>query len=194
MFVGCGAVIPLTSNINDFVMLTLKSNRNDSVSYEIVSYITDGKTIVMNQTGTGRMGTLTIYQGSTLKKMLDEYMYARFSKISDDGVVKIIITLKDFTVQDYNTESKGTQVLKALFAPAYAAVREPRIVSAKITATLNIIRDNTEETKNFIASSEENYIGQFTSENSNRAIATCINSANNKLLMQMNKFFEELGM
>jgi hypothetical protein len=191
--IGCTTVIPVTSNINDFVMMGLKTNKQDSVVFEVVSNIQDGEITVAGKDGEGTTGKVTVTEGSVLQRMVNEYMTAKFTKMSVDGDVKVKITLKDFNLQDYNTQSTGMQVLSA-FAGGAAAVRQPRIITAKITAVLEITRGDQEETKNLIASAEENYVGQFTSEVSNKAVADCINSANNKILMQMNAFFEEIGM
>jgi len=193
ILVGCTTTIPVSSNINDFVMMGLRTNRQDNVSVEIISNIQDGEIIVMNQAGTGQTGKVIIHQGTVLRKMVDDYMVAKFSRISDSGDVQITVTLRDFSVQDYNTESGGMQVLRGL-AGGSTAAREPRMVSARITATIDIVGAEINETRNFVASSEENYIGQFTSENGNRAFANVVNGANNRLLMQMGAFFEEIGM
>jgi hypothetical protein len=192
-FIGCTTVIPVTSNINDFVMMGLKTNKQDSVVFEISSNIYDGEITVAGKDGEGTTGKVTVTEGSVLQRMVNEYMTAKFTKMSENGDVKVKIILKDFSLQDYNTQSTGMQVLSA-FAGGSAAVRQPRIVTAKIIAVLEINREGQEETKNLISSAEENYVGQFTSEVSNKAVADCINSANNKILMQMNAFFEEIGM
>jgi hypothetical protein len=192
-FIGCTTVIPVTSNINDFVMMGLKTNKQDVVAFEVVSNIQDGEITVAGKDGVGTTGKVTVTEGSVLQRMVNEYMTAKFTKMADSGDVKVKITLKDFSLQDYNTQSTGMQVLGAL-AGGSASYRQPRIVTAKISAVLEINRGGNEETKNLIASAEENYVGQFTSEVSNKAVADCINSANNKILMQMNAFFEEIGM
>jgi hypothetical protein len=190
---GCTTVIPVTSNINDFVMMGLKTNKQDSVVFEVTSNIHDGEITVAGKDGVGTTGKVTVTEGSVLQRMVNEYMTAKFTKMSESGDAKVKITLKDFSLQDYNTQSTGMQVLGAL-AGGSASYRQPRIVTARITAVLEINRGGQEETKNLIASAEENYVGQFTSEVSNKAVADCINSANNKILMQMNAFFEEIGM
>lgn len=192
-FIGCTTVIPVTSNINDFVMMGLKTNKQDVVAFEIVANIQDGEITVAGKDGVGTTGKVTVTEGSVLQRMVNEYMTAKFTKMADSGDVKVKITLKDFSLQDYNTQSTGMQVLGSL-AGGSASYRQPRIVTAKISAVLEINRGGNEETKNLITSAEENYVGQFASEVSNKAVADCINSANNKILMQMNAFFEEIGM
>ena len=108
-------------------------------------------------------------------------------------MIIIISYIEIFTVSDYNTESGGMQVLRAA-AGGSASAREPRMVSVRITASIEIVGENIDEVKNFVSSSEEAYIGQFTSEVANKAFATTVNNANNRLLMQMGAFFEEIGL
>jgi len=186
---GCVTTIPVSSSINDFVMMGIRSNRQETVMLEIVSNIQDGQIAVMNQDETRETGKVVIHQGTVLRRMVNDYMSVKFSRLDNSGETKITVTLREFTVRDWSTESTGMQVLRALAENP----RDPRMVSARITATINIVRSNgTEETRNFISSTEEHYIGQFTSEVGNRAFATAVNNANNRLLMQMNAFFEEI--
>ena len=190
LLIGCTTTIPVTSNINDFVMMGLKTNRSNSVSLEIISSIIDGEIVVSGKDGEGTTGKVIVNEGSAITKMLNEYMSAKFTKLSDKGDVQIKISLLEFSLQDYNTQGTGLKILGSITG----SVREPRIVTAKIKAVLDITRNGKVETKNLIASSEENYIGEFTSEVSNRAVAHSINSANNKILMQINSYFEEIGL
>jgi len=192
LFIGCATNIPISSSINDFVMMGLRTNRQDSVTLEIISNIHDGETEVMNRDGTGRTGRVLTDQGTILKRMVNDYMTAKFYRLSESGDIKITIRLNEFTVQDYSVETAGMAVLRTLLVGA--RTRHPRMVSVRITASIDIAGENIEETRNFISSSEEHYTGQFATAVGNRAFATAVNDANNRLLMQMGAFFDEIGL
>jgi hypothetical protein len=184
---ACATNIPVKSSMNDFVLMGLKTNRQDTISYEITSNINDGTTTVLKEEGSGSTGSVVINEGIALKKMIADYMFARFSKISDNSDINIKIALQDFIVRDWSTESSGMTALRFVAGSA----RDSRTVSARIVAVIDVIQKGKTETKTLIATAEENYIGQFTSENGNKAFSDCVNSANNKLLMQLNSFFED---
>lgn len=184
---ACATNIPVKSSMNDFVLMGLKTNRQVTVSYEVFSNIQDGKITVLREEGAGATGSVIINESAALKRMIDDYMFARFSKISDNSDIKIVITLQSFIVRDWSTESTGMVVLRAVVgSSAYS-----RMVSARIVAAIDVTQRGATETKTIIANSEETYIGEFTSPNGNKAFSDCVNSANNKLLMQLNAFFED---
>ena len=191
LLAGCVTTIPVSSSISDFVMMGIRTNSQNVVNLEIISNIQDGEIAVMNENETGQTGRVILHQGAVLTRMINDYMAAKFSRMSDLGDTQITITLHDFIVRDWTTDGAGMQALRALSENP----RSPRMVSARVTARIEIVfADGTEEARNFISNTEEHYIGQFTSEIGNRAFATAVNNANNRLLMQMNAFFEEIGL
>jgi hypothetical protein len=187
---SCATNIPVTSNINDFVMMGIKTNREDAVSLKIISNIHDGAYPVLKQDGTESGTTINIPESSVLSRMVNEYAATKFSKFSDDGTSTITVTLKEFSLQNYTTESTGMQVLRA-FAGTNAGAGY--IIGSRIFVTVDVERNGESETKNISATTEENYEGGSMSSSVQKYAADCINSTNNKVLMQMNAFFEELG-
>jgi hypothetical protein len=41
VLIGCASTIPMSANLNDFVMLGIKTNNGVTVSYEFYSQVTD---------------------------------------------------------------------------------------------------------------------------------------------------------
>jgi hypothetical protein len=80
------------------------------------------------------------------------------------------------------------QVLRA-FAGSTAG--QPFIISAKISVVVEINRNGVVETKNIVSTSEQNFINGGGAIYTQEA-ANCVNSANNKVLMLLNSYFEEL--
>jgi hypothetical protein len=187
-FIGCATSIPVTSNINDFVMMGIKTNKTETVSLQIVSNIHDGEYVVLNQEGNDSGRKVSFMESSTLQRMINEYMTSKFAELSSTGTTTIKITLNDFSYSAYTTEGAGMQALRA-FAGTPAG--QPFIISAKISATVEIDRNGVVETKNIISTAEQNFINGGGAVYSQEA-ANCVNSVNNKVLMLLNSYFEEL--
>jgi hypothetical protein len=106
---GCASTIPMSSNINDFVMLGIRTNNNATVAYQYSSQVIDGKTKFYSKDKEKIDGSRTaavITEGSTLNRMLNNYMESKFTKISPDGNITIRIDLQDFWLESY-TENLG---------------------------------------------------------------------------------------
>jgi hypothetical protein len=186
--VGCATSIPVTSNINDFVVMGIKTNKNETVSLQIVSNIHDGEYVVLNQKGEDSGGKVSFTESTTLQTMIRNYMSSKFTTLSETGTTIITITLKDFSYSYYTTESGGMQVLRGL---AGTTAGMPCIVSAKVSVTVDINRNGKEEMKNIIAAAEQTFV-TGTAQVYQKEAADCVNSANNKVLMMLNSYFEEL--
>ena len=187
LFVSCATSIPVSSNINDFVMMGIKTNRNEPVSLQLVSNIHDGEYVVLNKDGKDSGAKVSFIESSTLQHMIREYMTSKFSDLSEEGTTAIIITLQDFSYSFYTTEGTGMQVLRGL---AGSTSGMPCIVSARISLSVEVNRNGTVETKNIISTAEQSFItGTAVYQ---KEAADCVNSANNKALMLLNSYFEEL--
>jgi hypothetical protein len=191
LLTGCTATIPLALNINDFVSMATKANRKDTVSLEVISHIRDGETTVFRHDGVSRTGTVRVAAGWTLARMVNEYIHTKFVNVSESGNTRIVVTLQSFVARDYNIERAGYTVLRLAFGDSSM---ESRMVSIRVIAAVDVIQGGRTETKNLVATSESNYFGSFTSTEGNRAFSNCVNNVNNRILMQLNAFLEELGM
>jgi hypothetical protein len=188
LFIGCASTPPLTSNINDFVMMGIKTNKKDSVSLRLVSNISDGEYPVLKQTGEPSSSKVKFMESTVLQKMIRDYMEAKFTNLSEAGAIVITVAINDFLFTSYTTEGAGMQTLRVLAGD----VRDmPMVVSAKVTGTVEVTRNGKTETKNIIATAEDNYI-TGRSSNSGTEWADCVGSANNKVLMLLNAYFEEI--
>ena len=86
LFVGCATNLPMTSTLNDFVMMGTKTNSTDKVSFTYNTNITDGLIKPYERDKTKELSGHPGFnhtQSSTLNRMLNEYMGNKFSKLSD---------------------------------------------------------------------------------------------------------------
>jgi hypothetical protein len=185
---SCTTAMPVTSNINDFVMMGIKTSKNEAVSLRLVSNIHDGEYPVLKQNGEDSGGKVNIAESTALQNMLKNYMSSKFANLTESGTTLVAITIKDFSYSYYTTESTGMQVLRGL---AGTTAGMPCVVSAKISVTVDINRDGVEDTKNIISTAEQTFV-TGTAQVYQKEASDCINSANNKVLMMLNSYFEEL--
>ena len=190
LMIGCRATIHVSSSISDLAMLQLRINRDVSVRLEVVSNIQDGETIIMNEAGTARTRIVMMNQGTVLRRMVYDYMSAKFSRLYETGELRITVRLNEFTIRDFPTESTGTQVLRALGG---TTAGQSRMVSVRQTASIEVVGIDINEFRNFSSTSEEHYTGELSSPVANRTLQRAANEVNNRLLMQMGAFFNEIG-
>lgn len=117
IFSGCASNLPMTSSLNDFVMMGTKVNSTENVSFQFESNIADGLIKPLDKDKvkevSGHPG-FNHTESATLGRMLNEYMGNKFANLSPNGKTVIKSTLKDFWIEQYSTDSGGKQVLAAL--------------------------------------------------------------------------------
>ena len=195
---SCAASIPVTSNINDFVMLGVKTNTNEKVDFTYTSKVQNGKIKAYTKdmaeevSGPGYEHT----EASSMEKMVSEFMNNKFPNITENGTIKIQITFEDFHIEQFTEESTGKQVVTALFGG-----KSDMILVAKVKVKVFITRNGKEEAKIITGSSEDRYTSVTTRDGTydkNDSIeivhAKNINNANNKVLMLLNAYFQELAL
>lgn len=202
--VGCGAsTITLTSNINDFVMMGIKTNSAEKVNVQVSSKVLDGTVKPYERDKTAHVSSHPGYllkEGSTFKRMVSEYLGNKFPSNSPTGSTVIKISLDDFWLEMYTEASGGSQFATAMFGG-----ETEYILSAKIKSSVTITRNGQQHEKIITATGEEKYIrgvgtGTKTSniyqgsDSPEAVYARAINSANNKVLMMLNVYFQELGL
>jgi len=200
---SCSTNLPMTSSLNDFVMMGTKMNSTDEVSFQYESNIADGLikpfTRDKEKEATGHAG-FNHTQSSTLGRMINEYMGNKFSNISPSGATIVRATLKDFWIEQYSTDSGASQALAA-----FAGGEINMITVAKVKVLISVTKNGEELTKIISITSEDTFvsgIGTGTSTSNTyrgqnsiqHTHATNINKANNKVIMLMNSYFEEIGL
>jgi|APSaa5957512493_1039668.scaffolds.fasta_scaffold98406_1 hypothetical protein len=200
---GCATNLPMTSSLNDFVMMGTKVNSSENISFQYTSNITDGLLKPFEQDKakevSGHPG-FNHTQSATLGRMLNEFLENKFSKISPNGSTTITAVLKDFWIEQYSTDSGGKVALAVLVG---GEINMMCIAKVKILLTIN--RNGEELTKIISVSSEDTYVSGIGTGTSTSNIyrgknslehthAKNINKANNKVIMMMNSYFEELGL
>jgi len=199
MIVGCVSTIPVTSNLNDFVMMSIKTNGSTSVVYDFSSKITDGvikpykKDKEAEISGSG----YNISEVAALRRMVNEYLGSKFPSVSSDAAIKISVSLDDFWIEQYSSDSGGNQAVVAMFGGEINY-----IVVAKLKVVVTINKNGNTTTKVITASSEDTYVqgvgtgtatsnyarGKDSLENTH---VRNINNANNKVIMLLNSYLDE---
>lgn len=200
--IGCVSNLPMTSSVNDFVMMGTKTNMSESVSFQYVSNIQDGLIKPYDRDKSklvpGHLG-FNHTESATLGRMLNEYMGNKFTNLSPDGETTIKATLQDFWIEEYSTDTGAQQALAA-----FAGGEINRLCVARIKVLLTINRGGEETSKMISVTSEDNYVTGFGTGTSTSLVhrgkdslehthARNLNKANNKVLMMINSYFEELG-
>ena len=203
LIIGCASNIPMTSTLNDFVMMGTKVNSSENVSFEYQSEITDGLIKPYNKDKTGEVSGHPGFnhtESTTLGVMLKEYMSNKFTNMNSTGNTKITAVLKDFWLEQYSPESGGKKFAVAMFGGEinYLCI-------AKIKVFLSVYHNGKKYEKIISTTSEDTYVhgvgtGTGTSsiykgKNSVEHVhARNINKANNKLVMMINSYLEEIGL
>lgn len=199
---NCASTISLTSNINDFVMMGIKTNTNAKVDFQYSSKVQDGEVKPYTKDKQEQVSgtSYNLDEPSSFKNMISEYMSDKFPNINPNGSTKINVTLEDFYIEQYSEESTGKKVLTALFGG-----ENNYILVAEVKVLVTVNHNGQESSKIITGISEDRYIqgvGTGTSTSNvyrgNNSIenvhASNINKANNKVLMLLNSYFQELGL
>jgi len=203
LMVGCAANLPMTSSLNDFVMMGTKANSAENVSFQYESNITDG---LIKPFSKDKIKEVAGHPGfnhtesSTLERMVNEFMGNKFAKLSPNGTTIVKANLKEFWIEQYSIDSGGKQVFTALFGG------ETNVMCvAKIKVILSVNRNGEDLTKIISITSEDTFVSGIGTGTSTSNVyrgkdsvqhthARNINKANNKVIMMMNSYFEEIGM
>lgn len=210
---GCVSLsLPLTSNINDLVLMGVKTNNKETLTFEYTSKVQDG---IIKPYSKDKEKLWSDHPGfnhtesGTLKKMTTEFLASKFPGIIEtnsytEQVLKKLpslkISLEEFYIEQYCADSNGKQVMVALFGGETNI-----ILVAKIKVFVSITRGDKEISKLITATSEERYVagvgtGTSTSniyrgsESIENTHAKNIGNANNKILMLLNNYLEENGL
>jgi len=202
-FGGCATNLPMTSSLNDFVMMGTKVNSTENVSFQYESNFTDGLVKPFERDKAKEVVAHPGYnhsQSATLGRMLNEFMGNKFAKLSPSGTTNVKATLMDFWIEEYSTDSGGKMVLTAL-----AGGEINMMCVAKVKVLLSVNKDGEELTKIISITSEDTYVSGVGTGTSTSNIyrgkdslehthARNINKANNKVIMMINSYFEEIGL
>lgn len=192
---SCATPIPTTRSMNDFVMLSMKTNTKKQINFTFSSVPTDGQ-IKVNQEGKNYGNTYSHTIPSTVKNMLSEYMSYRFSTSSPDKI-NMNITLKDIQISYRPLDSGGQQVMAVLFGGELSY-----IYTTKMVFEVGLVVDGKDLSRTFMVSSEDTQIqgigtGTATSniykgKNSVQSlIGKSVDQSNNKFLMLLNNYLLE---
>jgi hypothetical protein len=181
VFFGCAATLPITSTLNDFVLLGVTVNSDEEVKFSYDSQVVDGTT---------KEG-FKHAEATAFGVMIFDYMKNKFAKLTPDGTTLVRVTLRDFETTLKAIDSSGRQVAKFLFGG-----KTNYMLSAKVVIEVHIERNGTTTTKLLSGSSETTYSGEASKTNEKMAetYAKGTNEANNKVLMFLNAYFEEIGL
>lgn len=202
LITGCATSLPMTSSVNDFVMMGTKTNSKESIKYTFTSSVKDGEIKAKNKDGSPNSGlAFTHTETSVLTRMLKEYMESKFTNISQtDSDVSVEIALTKFDLSHYSADSGGKQFATSMFGGETSF-----LLGAKVIGNIIVNKNGEKLEKKLVASAEDTFVngvGTGTSSSNlykgkdsiNHTHARNINKANNKFLMQVNSFLEECGL
>ena len=190
LFWGCTGTIPLTTSLNDFVIMGIKTNKNDQISFKFSSKVKD--TVYQlctiendKKSASGQYQGFNITPATVLNKMITEFMNNKFSKVSDSSNIKIEVNFDDFWIEYLSRSSGGEKFMAALGGGGlnYSC-------NAKTRGSITIKKDTLEFTKNIATSAEESY-NTGSGNNFEQVYAKVINSTFNKFIAFMNAFLDE---
>ena len=204
LFTGCATTqsIPMTSDINDFVMMKTETHTERPVAFEFKSNVSDGIIYPCGK-DKGPQNTHISYQHTecaTLERMLRDFMSMRYANVSPDADTRITVTLTDFWIEQYSTTSTG----KAVWV-AFAGGEISSVLVARVRVLLTVSTEEGESSKAIFGSSEDNFVsgigtGTKTSyihrgkDSAEFVHAKNINKANNKVLMMIDSYLEQKGL
>ena len=204
-FLGCATTsnLPMTANIDDYVMLGTDTNILQKVAFEYESKIADGVIKPCEKDKGPEQSSHPGYfhkESTTLERMLNEYMSHKFFHMNPDAKIRIKVTLTDFWIEQYLTDTTGKVVESASSGGDVTSV-----CSAKVKVLVTINRSGVDYSKILVGSAEETYVSGFGTEaqksyrykgqeSVEHTHAKNINQANNKVLALMNRYFQNMDL
>lgn len=204
MFInGCmpPVMIPVSSNINDFVLMGTKLNSDINVSFSYSSEFLDGIIKPYTKDKADTVKGVVGYNhtvNSTFERMVKEYLGNKFMNLNTDGSTTIKIHFQDFWIEQYSTTGAGMTTLAVLGGGEINYV-----LVAKTKSVVTVNHNGKEISKILSASAESNYVQGIGTGTSTSNIyqgensiefkhGENINKCNNKMIMILNGFLESL--
>lgn len=204
-FFGCATTsdLPMKAEIDDYVVLGTDTNVLQKVAFEYESKISDG---IIKPCEKGKGPEQESHPGyrhtesTTLERMLNEYMGRKFFHMNPDAKIRIKVTLADFWIEQYLTDSTGKVVESATSG---GDVTNVCLAKVKVLVTIN--REGVDYSKVLVGSAEDTYVSGFGAEaqksyrykgkeSVEHTHAKNINKANNEVLTLMNRYFENMDL
>lgn len=196
---ACATTIPTSSRMSDTMMMGIKQGPVKAIAFEYNSAIQDGEIqpVGKNSREVPSMSPIYVHtENSTLDKMLKDYMSMKFSVVNAAAPIRVKVMLKDFWIEQYNTESTGKQIMVGL------AGGEMNIaIIAHLTLAFEFSNGGEPVTKNVLVESDSTHvqgIGTYTNtslyhrgrESIEFRVAEAMNGANNKAIALLNQFLD----
>jgi hypothetical protein len=127
-------------------------------------------------------------------------MSHKFFQMNPDAKIRIKVTLTDFWIEQYLTDSTGKAVKSASFG---GEVNSVCLAKVKVLVTIN--RSGVDYSEILVGSAEETHVSGFgtetqrsyrykSKESVEHTHAKNINQANNEVLVLMNRYFENMDL
>ena len=202
---GCATTsdLPMKADIDDYVMLGTDTNVLQKVAFEYESKISDGIIKPCEKDKGPEQESHPGYfhtENTTLEQMLNEYMRHKFFHMNPDAKIRIKVTLTDFWIEHYLTDSTGKVVESTASGGDLT-----NVCLAKVKVLVTINREGVDYSKMLVGSAEDTYVSGFGTEaqksyrykdkeSVEHTHARNINKANNKVLTLMNLYFENMDL
>lgn len=203
LFTGCATSLPMTTSMDNSVVSEVSINSRDTVTYSYLSDVEDGEiqpyTAGKTNEVSGHPGYIHT-QSSTLDRMMKAYVSTKFTDVTENSDTQISVTLQDFWLEQYSTDSAGAQALAA-----FAGGETNTNVNANIHAVLTVRYNGEEVVRPLRIQTEDTYVAGYSTGTETSSLyrgqnslehthARNINQANNRLLLLVNSYLEDLGL
>lgn len=188
---GCAFNVPVRTTINDFVLMGIKTNSSQAVTFTFESNVVDGKQKPVDnnhETVSAHPGWI-VNESTTLGAMLNEYMNNKFLKLNQgtDLSIKVVLETLEIMQGKVPGQSTGTAILEGL-----AGIGQG-MFEVRLSLLLEIDDGNDKKVKRLSVTTQDTYSTATTAPPPERVLGGIIEKANNKVLMLINSYFEELG-
>ncbi len=201
LLTGCvsSISIPTTTRMSDAIMMGINTSPKQTVAFYYASQIQNGMIKPCNR-GTREVQSshpgYTHNENASLERMLRDYVSMKFTNLDDSSDTKIKVTLRDFWLEQYSTDSAGKIWLAALGGGEINVM-----VVANLDLVYEIFRGGQPVTKVVLVSGDSAHVagigtGTSTSyihrgrESIEFRVAEAMNVANNKAIAMLNHFLE----
>jgi hypothetical protein len=195
--------ISISPRLYNALLVSIEPNETKTVILQFSSNIEDGLIIPHRQDRENVSNNSSGYylsQTTSFQNMLNEYIRLKFPSQANDEVIRVFINIDDFWIEEFVINSDLANYFHLI---TLGATNRHYMLTANLFATVEINKGYEILTKSIFESFEETYIQRGRNDNTiinNRwgsmeeTHAVNINNVNNRILMILNSYFEELGL
>ncbi len=198
---ACATTVPISSRMNDAIMMNIKQGATKVVAFEFDPRILDGELQPVgkdSREAPPMSPTFSHTESTTLNKMLKDYLGLKFASVNPDASAKLKVTLNDFWIEQYNTTGTGKQFMVAMVGGEMNIA-----IVAHLTLTFEYSNGGAPITKNLMIEADSMHVqgvGTYSGTSAYHRgrdsiefrVAEAIDGANNKAIAMLNSFLDSI--